>query len=124
MAPYQYQIDYGEVFKVVEQMPRYPGCEQLENEEDKKVCSTSLLLDHVYSNIQIPQGLDSDTSGVVSFTVNKIGDIKNVMILRDAGCGTGAEMVRIVETFPRWIPGRQRGRAVRVQWNLSIRFEL
>jgi protein TonB len=52
------------------------------------------------------------------------GSISNPEIVRDIGAGCGEEALRIVNMMPEWIPGRQRGKAVRVQFNLPVRFDL
>jgi len=45
-------------------------------------------------------------------------------ILRDLGGGCGKEALRIVQTMPQWVPGKQRNQPVRVQFNLPVRFKL
>ncbi|MBI5914218.1 MAG: energy transducer TonB [Bacteroidetes bacterium] len=45
-------------------------------------------------------------------------------MVRDIGCGCGEEALRVVKAMPNWEPGTQRGRPVRVQFNLPIKFKI
>ena len=56
--------------------------------------------------------------------MEKDGSVTNVRVLRDIGGGCGQEAVRIVKAMPKWTPGKQRGKAVRVQYNLPVNFSL
>ncbi|MBR3939337.1 MAG: energy transducer TonB, partial [Bacteroidales bacterium] len=60
----------------------------------------------------------------LTFVVEKDGSIANARILRDIGGGCGQEALRVVKSMPKWTPGEQRGRPVRVQFNLPVSFEL
>ena len=60
----------------------------------------------------------------VTFVVEKDGSISGVKVLRDIGYGCGAEAIRVVMKMPKWKPGKQRGKPVRVQYNLPIVFKL
>lgn len=59
----------------------------------------------------------------VTFTVETDGSITNIKVLRDIGGGCGQEAVRVVSIMPKWKPGTQRGKPVRVQFNLPIVFQ-
>ncbi|PKP34305.1 MAG: energy transducer TonB, partial [Bacteroidetes bacterium HGW-Bacteroidetes-15] len=60
----------------------------------------------------------------VTFVVEPNGSISNVKLLRDIGGGCGTEAIRVVKAMPKWQPGKQRGKAVRVQFNLPVKFIL
>jgi protein TonB len=45
-------------------------------------------------------------------------------LLRDIGGGCGEEAVRVVKMMPKWIPGKQKGKPVRTQFNLPVKFKL
>ena len=60
----------------------------------------------------------------VSFIVEKDGSVSNIQLLRGIGGGCDEEAIRVVGAMPQWQPGRQNGRAVRVAYNLPIRFSL
>jgi len=61
---------------------------------------------------------------VLRFTVEKDGSISDVNTLKGVGGGCTNESVRVIKGMPNWIPGKQRGKAVRVQYNLPIKFQL
>ncbi|MBU1014276.1 MAG: M56 family metallopeptidase [Bacteroidetes bacterium] len=60
----------------------------------------------------------------VTFVVEKDGSITNVRIAKGIGYGCDEEAVRVIKLMPNWIPGKQRGEPVRVQFNLPIVFTL
>jgi protein TonB len=120
-----------EIFKVVEQMPRFPGCEDLGSEEEKKQCAQKKLLEYIYANIKYPPiARENGVEGmvVVKFVVDKDGSISDPQVVRDIGAGCGDEALRVVKSMNKenikWIPGKQRGRPVRVQFNLPVKFQL
>ena len=103
-----------EIFTVVEKQPSFPG-------------GDDEMFKYLYSNIKYPQAAkESGITGRVflTFVVEKDGSIANARILRDIGGGCGQEALRVVKSMPKWTPGEQRGRPVRVQFNLPVSFEL
>lgn len=121
-----------EIFKVVEQMPRFPGCEDMAgSQEEKKMCATKKLYEFIYKNIKYPMiarenGIQGNV--VLSFVVNKDGSVEQIKILRDPGAGCADEAMRVVKLMQdqniKWMPGKQRGKPVRVQFILPIKFAL
>ncbi len=117
-----------EVFTVVEQMPRFPGCENtgLSN-PDLKNCADAKMLEFVYDNLEYPTAaLNNNIEGtaVIRFIVEANGCISNPEILKNLDFGTGEEALRVVTLMPTWIPGKQRGEPVAVYFNLPVRFRL
>lgn len=116
-----------EIFKVVEDMPRFPGCEDESNKDERKQCATQKMLEFIYKNIKYPAiARENGVEGtvVITFVVEKSGEITDARIVRDIGAQCGQEALRVVNDMPKWIPGKQRGRAVRVQFNLPVKFKL
>lgn len=117
----------AEIFKVVEEMPAFPGCEEKTDRTEKKKCSTEKMNTFIYSNLLYPEiAKESAVQGivVVRFAVEKDGSLTNIEVVRDIGAGCGEEALRIVKAMPKWNPGKQRGREVRVQFNLPVKFKL
>ncbi|GIV32374.1 MAG: cell envelope biogenesis protein TonB [Saprospiraceae bacterium] len=118
------------IFKMVEEMPRFQGCEDLENLPDPqelRSCSDQKMLEFIYNNIKYPkEAIEAGIEGmvVVNFIIEKDGSITGEKIVRDIGGGCGEEALRIVRSMPKWIPGKQKGQPVRTQFNLPIRFKL
>ncbi len=103
-----------DVFTVVEEMPQFPG-------------GNEALIDYLVKNVVYPkEAKDNNISGrvFVSFVVEKDGSIGDVKILRGIGGGCDEESVRVVSSMPKWIPGKQNGKPVRVAYNLPIKYAL
>ncbi len=121
-----------EIFKVVEDMPRFPGCESTTaGKDDLIACASKKLYEFIYKHIKYPRianenGIDGMV--VIQFVVEKDGSIAGARIVRDIGGGCGNEALRVVnlmnEMPEKWVPGKQRGRPVRVMFNLPVRFKL
>lgn len=123
--------EVAEIFKVVEEMPRFPGCEDLTSVDEKRQCANKKLLEFLYGNIRYPAvARDNQIEGtvVVAFVVDPKGVIKDAQVIRDIGGGCGAEALRVVNMMndmpDKWAPGKQRGRAVNVMFNLPVKFKL
>lgn len=121
-----------EIFKVVEEMPRFPGCEDADTPAgEQKQCADRKMLEYIYTNIKYPaEARKQSIEGIVvaGFVVEKDGTLSNFEVKRGIGGGCDEEVVRVLKQMNedgiRWIPGVQRGRKVRVQFNMPIRFML
>jgi len=118
----------GELFKIVDEMPRFPGCEEIMDDYKRKNCSDQKLMTFVYDHLEIPSAiLQNCYSGmvVVQFVVEKNGSISAVKAIRDPGGAFATSALAAVEAMNKegikWIPGKQGGRAVRVQYNVPLR---
>ena len=103
-----------QIFTVVENDPEFPG-------------GMEALYKYLAQNIKYPQlARDNGITGkvYVTFVVERDGSIANPKVLRDIGGGCGQEAIRVVKSMPKWTPGKQRGKAVRVQFNLPVNFSL
>ncbi len=122
--------DHGEIFKVVEEMPLFPGCENLKGQEAQK-CSQEKLIGYISQNLRYPESAKSEKvegNVLVQFVVGKNGTISHVKLVKDIGAGCGEEAVRVVESMngmpAPWTPGMQRGQPVAVQLTLPFNFRL
>ena len=107
-------VSEQEIFQIVEEMPAYPGGEQK-------------LMEYVAKNIKYPQiARETGIQGrvFVSFVVEPDGSVSNVKVLRGIGGGCDEEAMRVVKSLPKWKPGKQRGKAVRVSYMLPVNFKL
>ena len=106
-----------EIFIIVEDMPQYPGGQKA-------------LFQFINSIIQYPQAARENGIGgtvYVGFVILEDGSIGNVHIKRGlvgGGAGCNDEAMRVVKALPNWIPGKQRGKAVRVAYTLPVKFLL
>lgn len=103
-----------EVFLVVEEMPEFEG-------------GMIGLQKHFGKNIKYPaKAMEMGTTGrvIVSFVVNKDGDVVNPEILKGIGDGCDEEALRVIKSLPKWKPGKQNGRSASVKFTVPINFKL
>ena len=108
------EVQEQEIFQIVEEMPAYPGGDQK-------------LMEYVAKNIKYPQiARETGIQGrvFVGFVVEPDGSVSNVKVLRGIGGGCDEEAMRVVKSMPKWKPGKQRGKAVRVSYMLPVNFKL
>lgn len=101
-------------FASIEQMPEFPG-------------GMPKFYGYVGKNYVYPAAArEQGVSGriTMSFVVEKDGSLTDIKVLRDLGMGTGEEAVRLLKKAPKWKPGIQNGRPVRVQYTLPIMLNL
>lgn len=103
-----------EVFSVVEELPQYPG--------GQNAMAQFLGKNIKYPKVAIEKGIQGKV--FISFIVAKDGSIKETQVLRGIGGGCDMEALRVVNMMPKWIPGRQKGKAVAVKYNIPIKFNL
>jgi periplasmic protein TonB len=107
-------IGEEQVFLAVEQNPEFPGGE-------------AALMAYIQKNTKYPAiARENNIEGrvFVSFIVEKDGSISNVEVKRGIGGGCDEEAKRVIKSQPKWTPGKQNGRPVRVQYNVPVNFKL
>lgn len=104
-----------EIFKVVEQMPEFPGGEQA-------------LYKFISDNVRYPDSAiqyNKEARIRVKFVVNETGKITNVSTQSsNVGYGLEAEARRVITLMPDWRPGKNNGKFVKVYFQIPIRFAL
>lgn len=116
-----------EIFKVVELMAMFPGCEEDTDKRSRQTCATKKMNNFVFDNLKYPAiAKENGVQGivVVSFIVEKDGSLSDCKIVRDIGAGCGDEALRIVSKMPKWNPAAQRDRPVRCLYNLPVSFNI
>lgn len=106
--------DENVVFVVVESMPSFPG-------------GDAALFKYLNDNIKYPViAQESGIQGrvVCQFVVNRDGSIVDIEVVRSIDKSLDAEAVRVISKMPRWTPGKQRGKTVRVKYTLPVNFRL
>lgn len=102
------------IFTVVEKMPEFPGGE-LE------------LLKYLNKNIKYPViAQENGVQGRVTcaFVVNQDGSIVDAEVMRGVDPSLDKEALRVISTMPKWKPGMQRGKPVRVKYTVPVTFKL
>ena len=108
------EFEEEQIFAVVEAMPEYPGGE---------IARMRYLADNIkYPTMARESGIQGRV--YVTFVVERDGSVTDVRVLRGIGGGCDEEAIRVVSNMPKWVPGRQRNKPVRVQFNLPVRFTL
>ena len=103
------------IFEVVEEMPQFPEGGQ------------AGLMKYLSSNIKYPTiAQENGTQGrvTVQFVVNQDGSIVDVKVLRGVDPYLDKEAIRVISSMPKWIPGKQRGKPVRVKYTVPVMFRL
>jgi protein TonB len=106
--------DDEEFFMVVENMPEFPG-------------GDLGLMKFIQKNVKYPAiAKEYNITGkvYVSFIVDKGGSVTNVKIVRGVDKNLDAEALRVVSALPKYKPGKQRGKPVRVMFTIPINFTL
>ena len=111
---------------IVEEVPRWPGCEDASGTV-AQACTDEGVMRHVVKETKYPN--KARRKGVqgqvyVSFVVERDGSVGEVEVLRSVHPLLDEEAVRVVKTFPRFSPGLQRGKPVRVRYSLPMNFSL
>ncbi len=120
-------IDESVVFEMVDQMPRFAGCEDISDKAERANCAQKKLFEYIFKNINYPkeakeQGLEGMV--VSQFVINADGQVKDIKIIKELGGGCDEEVIRIIGAMPKWIPGKKEGKNVNVQFKLPIKFKL
>ena len=108
-------IEDGELFGcIVETMPSFRGGQQK-------------LFEFIGNNVVYPQ--EAKEAGIegqvfVEFYIEKDGSVTDGKVLKGIGYGCDEEALRVIGLMPKWYPGKQRGKAVRVRYTLPINFKL
>ena len=103
-----------EIFQVVEAMPEFPG-------------GMAELMKYLQKSIKYPSiSQENGVQGrvIVQFVVNKDGSIVDPVVIRSVDPYLDKEALRVVKAMPKWKPGEQRGKTVRVKFTLPVQFRL
>ena len=102
------------VFDVVEQMPEYPGGFQA-------------LFEYLSQNVKYPADAENqkvEGRVIATFIVETDGTINNVEVVKPVFPSLDAEAIRVLSGMPKWTPGKQSGKEVRVKYTVPINFNL
>ena len=103
------QESQEKVYDVVEEMPSFPG-------------GQLALMQYLYPFEAQENGVQGRV--IISFVVEDDGSISHVKVAKSADPALDREAMRVVETMPKWIPGKQNGECVRVRYSVPVVFRL
>ncbi len=103
-----------EIFVVVEEQPEFPG-------------GNTAMMKFLSDNIKYPViAQENGIQGrvITNFVVERDGSITDVQVVRGVDPSLDKEAVRVIQSMPKWKPGKQRGSTVRVRFTLPVVFRL
>ena len=112
-------------FAVIEDVPIFPGCEKVDKSQ-RRACFQEQMNKHIRKNFKCPeiaQEMGIQGRVYVNFIIAKDGQITNIR-MRGPDKNLEKEAQRIISKLPNMIPGKQRGRPVRVPFSIPIVFRL
>ena len=110
----QAPVEEEKVFDMVEQMPQFPG-------------GQAEMMKYIQQNLRYPTiAQENGVQGRVScqFVVGPDGAIRDIVVVRGVDPYLDREAIRVIQSMPKWIPGKQNGKAVSVKYTLPIMFRL
>jgi protein TonB len=108
------EVEEQQIFQVVEEMPEFPG--------GMAECMKWLSKNMKYPTISQENGVQGRV--IVQFVVNRDGSIVDAVVARGVDPYLDKEALRVVGLMPKWKPGKQRGKEVRVKYTLPVMFRL
>lgn len=119
-------------FKIIETMPRFPGCEDQElADKEKNRCAQEKMLQFIYKNLKYPafdRKMSIEGMVITQFVVLEDGSIGDVTLVKSPRGRMGNSglwiMNRMNYICEKWAPGTQRGKNVKVLYTLPIKFKL
>ena len=113
-TPMNNEATVEEVFTMVEEMPEYPG--------GMAAAMKWIANELKYPAIAQENGVQGRVT--VRFIINKDGSVSDAIVAKGVDPHLDKEALRVISKMPNWKPGKQRGQAVRVSYNLPVRFKL
>lgn len=114
-------------FMLIEDVPIFPGCENLKNNNERKACMSEKISSFVNKNFNTELGSELGLSGInkiyVQFRIEKTGDV-TVLGVRGPHPRLEQEAKSVVDDLPKMLPGKQRGKPVGVLYSLPITFRV
>ena len=114
-------------FAVIEDVPIFPGCENLKDNDERKACMSEKVMKFVQKEFDTDLGAELGLSGItrviVQFKIDKQGKITGVRA-RAPHPRLEQEAARVVNKLPKMQPGKQRGKPVGVVYSLPITFQI
>jgi TonB family protein len=106
--------DTNDIYMVVEDPPEFPG-------------GLQALSDYLRDNINYPETCRKDSIQgrvIITFVVEKDGSISSAEVVKSVHEKLDTEALRVINAMPKWKPGKQRGKVVRVEYAIPVKFKL
>lgn len=115
------------ILTISEQMPYLVTCDDKASEEERRNCTQSSMLATIYRYLKYPiMARETGIEGTVilSFVIDKNGQMTHLEIVRDIGAGCGTAAVKVLKSLGEWVPGKHNKQAVHVKYTIPIKFKL
>lgn len=115
-----------DIYVHAEQMPRYESC-NLPDDLEARNCTLGAVSSYMRQHLVYPEEAQKqNVSGTVitSFVIDETGAIKDAVVERGLGAGCDEEALRLLRAMPKWVPGREGGKAVKVRMTLPVQFTI
>lgn len=107
-------FDEDDLFQTVEEMPEFPGGE-------------AKLLEYLANNIHYPErAREQGVQGrcIIEFVIERDGTVTEPKVVRSLESQCDNEAMRVIKSLPKWKPGKQKGKPVRVKYTVPVQFKL
>ncbi len=101
----------SDILSVVEVKPEYPG-------------GIQAFYQYFIDNMRVPSNIQVKGKLQMSFVVEKDGSLTDIKVVNDDNTNLGNAATTVLQKSPKWIPGMQKGKRVRIQYNLPIQIEI
>lgn len=127
----QSEIPEKESYTKVDELPRFPGCEDESDVLAKEACSKTKLMKYLFENVDYPveaRKLGKGGQTVIQFFVTQDGVIEDITIVRDPGFGLGEAAKKVIESMKKksikWIPGKVDGKSVKTRYVVPLKLKI
>ena len=116
----------NKIYTIVDEMPRFPGCEDKEYKID---CADMKFLEYLYKNLNFEEVNTQEHNYpeltlLISFIIEKDGSISTIEIIKGRSTIEKSNFIQLIENMPNWTPGKLKGIIKRVKFNLPYKIHL
>lgn len=130
-SPLIAQESTSKVYTIVEEMPIFPDCDSLDSYDEQLQCTNKMIYNFIGKETIYPKEAEEkkvEGSVYIQYIVDEFGKVNNVEVMRGLSGKEGEllnqEAVRVISSLPTMKPGKQDGKAVRVQYTIPLKFRV
>lgn len=114
----------------IDEMPRFPGCEDKSDVKERETCANVKLFEYIIKNLKYPEEAKKNkVEGmcIATVTINAKGKMEDIKIIKHPGANTDMatmDMLKKMKNDITWIPGKDKGKSVKAELTLPVKFKL